>query len=50
MLNIKANIYVTYNGETPSLAEVYTSGFRNGTKVDAGYYQSSIAVITEYNK
>lgn len=50
MLNIKANIYVTYNGETPSLAEVYTSGFKNGTKVDAGYYQSSIAVITEYNK
>lgn len=50
MLNIKANIYVTYNGETPSLAEVCTSGFKNGTKVDAGYYQSSIAVITEYNK
>lgn len=50
MLNIKATIYVTYNGETPSLAEMYTSGFRNGTKVDAGYYQSTIAVITEYNK
>lgn len=50
MLNIKANILVTYNGETPSLAEAYTNGFNNGIKVDAGYYQSSVAVITEYNR
>ena len=50
MLNIKANILVTYNGETPSLAESYTNGFNNGVKVDAGYYQSSVAVITEYNR
>ena len=50
MLNIKANILVTYNGETPSLAEAYTNGFNNGVKVDAGYYQSSVAVITEYNR
>lgn len=50
MLNIRANITVTYNGQTPSLGESYISGFSNGTKVDAGYYQSTIAVITEYNK
>mgnify|MGYP003618150205 FL=1 len=50
MLNIKANILVTYNGETPSLAESYTNGVNNGVKVDAGYYQSSVAVITEYNR
>lgn len=50
MLNIKANILVTYKGQTPSLAESYTNGFNNGVKVDAGYYQSSVAVITEYNR
>ena len=50
MLNIKANILVTYNGETPSLAEAYTNGFNNGIKVNAGYYQSSVAIITEYNR
>lgn len=50
MLNIRANITVTYNGKTSSLGESYISGFYNGTKVDAGYYQSTIAVITEYNK
>lgn len=50
MLNIRANITVTYKGNTPSLGESYISGFSNGTKVDAGYYQSTIAVITEYNK
>lgn len=50
MLNIRANITVAYSGQTPSLGESYTSGFSNGTKVDAGYYQSTIAVITEYNK
>ena len=49
LLNIKATISVTYNGETPSLAEAYTSGFINGTKVNAGYYQSTIAVIPQYN-
>ncbi len=49
LLNIKANIKVTYNGINPTLAEAYTTGFTNGTKVDAGYYQSTIAVIPKYN-
>lgn len=49
LLNIKANILVTYEGEVPSLAEAYTSGFQNGTQVDAGYYQSVVAVIPQYN-
>ena len=49
LLNIKANILVTYKGETPSLAEAYTSGFQNGTQVNAGHYQSVVAVMPEYN-
>lgn len=49
LLNIKANIKVTYNGINPTLAEAYTTGFINGTKVDAGYYQSTIAIIPNYN-
>lgn len=49
LLNIRANIKVSYNGETPSLAELYTSGFENGVQVDAGYYQSVVAVMPQYN-
>lgn len=49
LLNIRANILVTYEGETPSLAEAYTSGFKNGTEVNAGYYESVVAVIPQYN-
>ena len=49
LLNIRANILVTYNGETPTLAEAYTSGFQNGTQVNAGYYESVVAVIPQYN-
>ena len=49
LLNIRANILVTYNGEIPSLAEAYTSGFKNGTEVNAGYYESVVAVIPKYN-
>lgn len=49
LLNIRANIEVSYDGETPSLAELYTSGFENGVKVDAGYYQSVVAVMPQYN-
>ena len=50
LLNIKANILVTYEGEIPSLAEAYTSGFKNGTQVNAGYYQSVVAVMPQYNR
>ena len=49
LLNIRANIIVTYNGKIPSLAEAYTSGFKNGTQVNAGYYESVVAVIPQYN-
>ena len=49
LLNIKANILVTYEGQTPSLAEAYTSGFQNNTQVNAGYYQSVVAVMPKYN-
>lgn len=49
LLNIKANILVTYKGKTPNLAEAYTSGFKNNTQVNAGYYQSVVAVIPQYN-
>lgn len=49
LLNIKAKISVEYTGQDSSLAEAYSSGFVNGTKVDAGYYQSVVAVIPEYN-
>lgn len=50
LLNIKANILVTYEGQVPSLSEAYTSGFQNGTQVNAGYYESVVAVIPEYNQ
>lgn len=50
LLNIKANILVTYEGQISSLAEAYTSGFQNGTQVNAGYYESVVAVIPEYNQ
>lgn len=49
LLNIKANIKVVYSGSNPSLGEAYSQGFTNGTVVDAGYYQSVVALIPEYN-
>lgn len=49
LLNIKANIKVTYSGSEPSLGEAYSQGFTNGTSVDAGYYQSTVALIPKYN-
>lgn len=49
LLNIKANILVTYDEKIPSLVEAYTSSFKNGTQVNAGYYQSVVAVMPEYN-
>ena len=50
LLNIRANITVTYSGAIPEIAEAYLQGYTNGTSVDAGYYQSVVAVIPEYNK
>ena len=49
LLNIKANILVTYEGQSSNLVEAYTSGFQNNTQVNAGYYQSTVAVMPEYN-
>lgn len=47
-LNIKAKISITYKGH-PTLTEAYAQGFTNGIEVDAGYYQSTVAVIPKYN-
>ena len=49
LLNIRANILVTYDEKIPSLVEAYTSSFKNGTQVNAGYYQSVVAVMPQYN-
>ena len=50
LLNIKANIIVSCEGENQSIKETFTEGFKNNMEVDGGYYQSTIAVIPEYNK
>ena len=50
LLNIRANIKVTYLGnDNVSLGEAYASGFTDRTFIDAGYYQSVVAVIPKYN-
>lgn len=49
LLNIKANIKVTYDNSEVPLAEAYATGFTNQQTIDAGYYQSTIAVIPKYN-
>lgn len=49
LLNIRANISCTYNGVIPDKADAYLQGFANGLKVDAGYYQSVVALVPEYN-
>ena len=50
LLNIKANIKVSYNDQATSLQEAYATGFADRVVVDAGYYQSTVAVIPEYNQ
>ena len=49
LLNIRCNIQVVYTESNQSLQDAY-SGFVNGTKVDAGYYQSVVALIADYNQ
>ena len=49
LLNIKANIDIVDPGEIPDLQEALTTGFTNGTIVDAGYYESVVAVMPQYN-
>ena len=46
---IKANITVSYDEGSPSFTEAYSQGFTNGVAVNAGYYQSTVALIPEYN-
>lgn len=50
LLNIKANIKVSYEGEdNVTLGEAIASGYTDRTFVDAGYYESVVAVIPKYN-
>lgn len=50
LLNIKANIKVAYlSNDDVSLGEAYASGYTDRTFVDAGYYQSVVAVVPKYN-
>lgn len=51
LLNIQAHIKVQYdskNGEV-SLKEAYASGYTDRSFIDAGYYQSTVALISKYN-
>lgn len=49
LLNIKANITVTNSEGEPSFVESYSQGCTNEISVNAGYYQSTVAIIPEYN-
>nr|DAD58534.1 MAG TPA: hypothetical protein [Bacteriophage sp.] len=50
-MNIKANVKIIYeDAKDITLAEAYTHGFNNGMEVDGGYYESTVAVIPEYNQ
>lgn len=46
LLNIRCNISVIDNNSIPTLAEAYNN---NLSSVDAGYYESVVAVTTKYN-
>lgn len=50
LLNVKAKLKVSYEGnDNVALGEAYASGYTDKTFVDAGYYQSVVAVIPKYN-
>ena len=49
LLNIKANIIATYDGVEATLGEAYVSGYTDKSVVDAGFYESVVAVIPKYN-
>ena len=49
LLNIKAKVSVQYDSKDVPLSEAYANGFNNGIKVDAGYYESVVAVAPKYN-
>lgn len=46
LLNIRCNIQVIDSNSIPTLAEAYNN---NLSAVDAGYYESAVAVTTKYN-
>lgn len=49
-LNIRAKLKVSYEGDhNVELGEAYANGYTDRTFVDAGYYQSVVAVIPKYN-
>ena len=50
MLNIRANIVITIEDSNNDMdIREYVQGWTNNTTVNGGYYESSIAVIPEYN-
>lgn len=48
LLNIRANITTKQEGQT-NLPESLAQGMQNRMETDAGYYQSVVAVTTQYN-
>lgn len=48
LLNIKCKIGLEYEGADNEIKQ-YVAGWKNTTFVDAGYYESTVAVIPEYN-
>lgn len=49
LLNIRAYIEFDTKAEDSSFTEAYQNGFNNQQTIDAGYYQSVVAVIPKYN-
>lgn len=51
LLNIQAIVDVQYTSDTiiPSETEAYINGYKNGAKIEYAHYQSTIAVIPQYN-
>lgn len=49
LLNIKCKIGLEYEGAADNEIKQYVAGWKNTTFVDAGYYESTVAVIPEYN-
>ena len=47
-LNIKAKVLIA-NQSTQSAQEAYYDQFTNGGMIDAGYFESQVAVTTDYN-
>ena len=49
-LNIKASINITMKDTTPTATEAYYKQFTEGDNmISAGYYESTIAITTDFN-